>query len=475
MDIKAVLRNIKVLGFKKTYRIYKKRKSLRQDEAGTKTLSLNNLSDENKKLKKEISSLRKDLSSFKKELSLIENLSLRRDLELRRTPEMTDGEFAKLRKSFYVKEIFPAIYLEEAKKPIENKVVFMERGMGVSASLKYMRSYIQKNTNYTVKTFSLQASGVSEQEYLENAKEYIRECGTAKAIFICTANDLMGYFELRPETTYIQLWHGCGAFKKVGLSTIDKPFGKSAASHQEYPINTNYTYVTIASPEVSWIFEESMGIPKDSGIIVPTGISRTDEFFDEEYKSNAYKKLYKAIPEAKNKKIILYAPTFRGEVATCVSPDVLDVEKFYEKLGDEYILIFKHHQSVKVVPPIPAEYEGVFAFDMTRGKGMTINELMVVSDIMISDYSSVVFEFSLFERPMIFFTYDIEDYIDNRGLYYDFDEITPGPMFKTNEEIIDYIEHIDERFNKQEVIDFKEKFMCCCDGHSSERILNLIK
>ncbi len=475
MDIKAVLRNIKVLGFKKTYRIYKKRKSLRQDEAGTKNLSLNNLSDENKKLKKEISSLRKDLSSFKKELSLIENLSLRRDLELRRTPEMTDGEFAKLRKSFYVKEIFPAIYREESKKSIENKVVFMERGMGVSASLKYMRSYIKNNTNYTIKTFSLEASGVSEQEYLENAKDYIRECATAKAIFICTANDLMGYFELRPETTYIQLWHGCGAFKKVGLSTIDKKFGKSAESHKEYPINTNYSYVTIASPEVAWIFEESMGIDKDSGIIVPTGISRTDEFFDKEFINTSYKKLYDIIPQAKGKKVILYAPTFRGEVATCVSPDVLDVKKFAEKFGDDYVLIFKHHQSVKVTPPIPEEYENKFAFDMTRGKGMSINELMTVADIMISDYSSVVFEYSLFERPMIFFTYDIDEYIDDRGLYYDFNEITPGPMFDNNDDIIDYIEHIEERFNKQEVTDFKNKFMCCCDGHSSERILKLIK
>ncbi len=475
MDIKAVLKNIKVYGFKKTYKIYQERKNSKKANDINKSTSVKSLCNENKKLKKEIGNLKKELSSVKKEISLIENLSLRRDLELRRTPEMTDSEFAKLRKSFYIKEVFPAVYKEEAKKPIENKVVFMERGMGVSASLKYMRSYIKNNTNYTIKTFSLEASGVSEQEYLEKAKDYIRECATAKAIFICTANDLMGYFELRPETTYIQLWHGCGAFKKVGLSTIDKKFGKSAESHKEYPINTNYSYVTIASPEVAWIFEESMGIDKDSGIIVPTGISRTDEFFDKDFINTAYKKLYDIIPQAKGKKVILYAPTFRGEVATCVSPDVLDVKKFAEKFGDDYVLIFKHHQSVKVTPPIPEEYENKFAFDMTRGKGMSINELMTVADVMISDYSSVVFEYSLFERPMIFFTYDIDEYIDDRGLYYDFNEITPGPMFDNNDDIIDYIEHIDERFNKQEVTDFKNKFMCCCDGHSSERILKLIK
>ena len=68
-----------------------------------------------------------------------------------------------------------------------------------------------------------------------------------------------------------------------------------------------------------------------------------------------------------------------------------------------------------------------------------------------------------------------EEYIDERGLYYDFDEITPGPMFKTNEEMVDYIKHIDERFDKQEIVNFKNRFMCCCDGYSSERILALIE
>ncbi len=375
----------------------------------------------------------------------------------------------------FIKEVFPKIYAEESKKPVEHKVVFMERGAKLSLSLKYMRNYIKENTDYEVKTFILQVRVVSDEQYYKNAKEYIREAATAKAVFICTANDLMGYLKLRPETTYIQLWHGCGVFKKVGLSTADKKFGKTAEGHKEYPLNTNYSYVTVASPELSWIFEESMGIDKDSGIIVPTGISRTDEFFMPEFVKNCYTKLYEAIPQAKDKKVILYAPTFRGEVANCVSPDVLDVKLFAENLGDDYILIFKHHQSVRELPPIPEEYRNVFAFDMTREGNMNINELMTVADICISDYSSVVFEYSLFERPIIFFTYDIEEYIDERGLYYDFDEITPGPMFKTNEEMVDYIKHIDERFDKQEIVNFKNRFMCCCDGYSSERILALIE
>ncbi|MFR3530075.1 MAG: CDP-glycerol glycerophosphotransferase family protein [Lachnospiraceae bacterium] len=388
---------------------------------------------------------------------------------------MSDKCYEKELRALFIKIIYPKVYNKESQKEIEHKVVFMEKGTALSPSLTYMRNYVKKNTDYAIKEFALQIRAVPNEVYYDNAKEFIKEIATAKAVFICTANDLMGYFELRPETKYIQLWHGCGAFKKVGLSTIDKKFGKSAASHKEYPLNTNYSYVTIASPEVSWIFEESMGIDKEAGIIVPTGISRTDEFFDAEYRKRCYEKIHEIIPQTKEKKIILYAPTFRGSVAGAVSPDKLDVEKFYNAFHDEYILIFKHHQVARTIPEIPEKYKDSFAFDMTRGKGMTINDLMTVADIMITDYSSVVFEYCLFERPMAFFTYDLDEYIDERGLYYDFDEVTPGPLCTTNEELIDYIENVEIRFDKQEVIDFKKRFMSCCDGHSSERIWNLVE
>ncbi|MGN1166376.1 MAG: CDP-glycerol glycerophosphotransferase family protein [Lachnospiraceae bacterium] len=450
MGVAGIINNIKLYGVQGTYEIYKKRQKERE----------------------------------KAELSNRENVQLMDALRKRCEEKYPEEKYSEEKrkklykrelKSYFIREIYPRVYNEEAKKPVEHKIVFMERGPQISPSLKYMLDYVKKNTDYEVKTFTLQVREVPDDQYYMNAKDYIREAATAKAIFVCTASDLMGYFELRPETTYIQLWHGCGAFKKVGLSTIDKKFGKSAKGHEKYPLNTNYSYVTIASPELSWIFEESMGIDKESGIIVPTGISRTDEFFEPEFVDNCYKKLYEAIPQAKDKKVILYAPTFRGQVSSCTSPDELDVKKFSENLGDEYILIFKHHQSVKVLPEIPEPYKGTFAFDMTRDSEMNINELMTVADICISDYSSVVFEYSLFERPMLFFVFDLEEYIDERGLYYDFDEITPGPLCRTNDEMIDYIKHVDERFNKQEVTDFKNRFMCCCDGHSSERILALIK
>ena len=107
-------------------------------------------------------------------------------------------------------------------------------------------------------------------------------------------------------------------------------------------------------------------------------------------------------------------------------------------------------------------------------KGLEIDQLLCASDVCVSDYSSLIFEYSLFERPMIFFAYDLDDYFDWRGFYYNYDELTPGPVVKETEEIIDYIRHLDARFDQAQVHAFKEKFMSSCDGHATDRIMALV-
>ena len=299
----------------------------------------------------------------------------------------------------------------------------------------------------------------------------IRDIADAKYVFLNEASNVVSSVPMRPETIQTQLWHGCGAFKKFGMSTADMIFGDNRKNMLKYPFNKHYTHVTVSSPEVVWAYEEAMNLKPEDGIVKPVGSSRTDVFFNKEFIEQAYEKLHTLMPESKGKKVILFAPTFRGRVAKAQSPDCFDVEQFYKNFSDEYVLIFKHHPLVRVRPEIPEEYSR-FAVDFTDT--MTIDELLCVSDICISDYSSLVFEYSLFERPMLFYAYDLDEYFDWRGFYYDYFELAPGPICKTNEEMIDYIKNIDERFDKDRVIAFKEKFMSACDGHATERIENLV-
>ena len=141
-------------------------------------------------------------------------------------------------------------------------------------------------------------------------------------------------------------------------------------------------------------------------------------------------------------------------------------------LGGEWALLIKHHPFVKHPAPIP---EGCEDFAYLVQGDLGIDELLCAADACISDYSSIVFEYSLFERPMIFFAYDLDDYDDWRGFYYSYDEFTPGPVVATSEEVVDYLAHVDERFDRTQVAAFREKFMSACDGHATERVMKWVE
>ena len=381
---------------------------------------------------------------------------------------------ARLRKE-YVQTNIPEAYKGACVAPIlEKKAVFLQPRLKMNQAFSYMYRYLS-DRGYSVRLYELGLDSVPKSLYYWNAVNFAKFAATAKVIFVHESNELLGHTSIRPETKVVQLWHGCGVFKKIGLDTMGLPGLKSKKGYEDYPEYNYYSCVTIASPDQSWVFERFMGIDKSSGIIKPLGVSRTDCFFDQDYIDRCYEKLHERIPASRTKKVILYAPTYRGVGKGRYAPDVLDIEAMARHLSDEYVLIVKHHQTIKELPALPESVKGSFAFDMTRGAGMDISELMTVSDICISDYSSLVCEYSLFERPMAFFVYDLEDYIDERGLYYDFSEITPGPLCKTTDELIDFIENIDSVFDREKVIQFKNKFMSSCDGHATERIVRYIE
>lgn len=320
------------------------------------------------------------------------------------------------------------------------------------------------------------------EQFIENIKPgkwgYIKRClrmlediSDAHYVFLNDACNVTSCIPLRKGTKIYQLWHACGAFKKFGMSTAELIFGDNRKTLEKYPNYGNLSYVTVSSPEVIWAYEEAMNLKDTKTQVVATGVSRTDVFYDQHFIERSKAAVYSACPAAENKKIILYAPTFRGRVAKAESPDCLDIPAMKRALGDEYVVLIKHHPFVKQPPVVPEDCVD-FAMDVT--KSLEIDQLLCASDVCISDYSSLIFEYSLFERPMIFFAYDLDDYFDWRGFYYNYDELTPGPVVKETEEIIDYIRHLDTRFDQAQVHAFKEKFMSSCDGHATDRIMALV-
>ncbi|NCA32188.1 CDP-glycerol glycerophosphotransferase family protein [Adlercreutzia muris] len=367
-------------------------------------------------------------------------------------------------------QVLPTEYRRAAKQPIEpGKVVFLEnKEADIPESFEVLYERLGRVPELDLRFISLGETRVRLRQYYQNCIEAVRQLATAQCVFLNDASNVVSCLPLREGTTVVQLWHGCGAFKKWGMSTADLIFGGSRTEILRHPFYKNLSLVTVSSPEVVWAYEEAMVLQKEPGVVQPTGVSRTDVFFDGEYLQKSREKLLSLVPAAEGKRVIVYAPTFRGRVAQAEGPTALDIAAMKQAMGEDAVLLIKHHPFVRELPAIPDDCRD-FAFDVTRD--IAINELICSADAVISDYSSLVFEYSLFGRPMVFFAFDQEEYADWRGFYYDYDALTPGPVCTSTEEVIRAVLESADNFDSSEVDAFRERFMCACDGRATDRII----
>ena len=312
---------------------------------------------------------------------------------------------------------------------------------------------------------------VSYLIYFKNVINLLWDIATARLVFLNGACEAVSSIEKREETYVVQLWHACGALKKFGWSTKDLPYGMNQAVYRMFPPYRNYDLIAVSGEAAIRPFEEAMQYSADSNVVQALGVSRTDVFFNKKFVGDAIAHVKSVFPACEGKKIILYAPTFRGPASSPKSPKMPDFRAFNSRLKEDYIIIIKMHQILKDRPEIPRDLENSFVFEATDT--VPIEELICASDICISDYSSVIFEFSLFNKPMIFYAYDYDDYSKCNGFYFPFKEVVPGPVFTNEEEILDYIEKLDQ-VNLQDVSAFRNRFMSACDGNSTERLIKYI-
>ena len=376
-----------------------------------------------------------------------------------------------LYKTWTLKWLYPGRYRHCIRRQPQQKkkVVFLEvREPALSDNFRLLWQELERQGDWELILCCIREGMEERKKVRKLCLQDIPVLADAAVVFISDSSYFFSSLPLRPQTKVIQTWHACGAFKKFGYSITDKKFGADRKDLERFPLHRNFSIVTVSSPEVVWAYAEAFHMEKEQEKILPVGISRTDIFYRREFLDSAREKLYEKIPEAGGKKVILYAPTFRGRVADAVSPEVLDFSAMREALASEYIVLCKHHPFVKHRPAVPEDCQN-FAWDATEL--FSIEELLAVSDVCISDYSSLVFEYSLFERPMIFLAHDLDEYFDWRGFYYPYCEMAPGPIVSNTAEVIDCIKELPEKFEKERVADFRRKFMSACDGHATERIL----
>ena len=342
----------------------------------------------------------------------------------------------------------------------KNRIVFISnRRDGISGNYEYIYDKLIGNRELDIRTVFDTAEG-----YFTCFK-YGYYMATAKVLLVDDYIELIYKIPRREDNYLIQVWHACGAFKTFGFSRLGRPGGQK----QKNNAHRNYDFCTVSSSEICKYYAEGFGLSLEK--VVPTGVPRTDIFFSEEYKEKARNEIYSKYPHLKGKNVILFAPTFRGngKKSGYYPENRFDFIKLYEHFKGEYVIIIKHHPFVNNRVEIPAEYEGKI-IDMSDNE--ELNELLFITDVLITDYSSVVFEASLLDIPMLFYSFDLQNYIATRGFYYEYDSFVPGKIVYNMDSLIEAIDKKD--FESEKINAFKHKFFDELDGKAGQRVANLI-
>lgn len=279
----------------------------------------------------------------------------------------------------------------------------------------------------------------------------------------------------RRGTYYIQTWHGT-PLKKLALDMEDVfMVGETDIdSYKEHFTKNVHTwdYLISQNPFSTTTFRRAFDFQKE---MLEIGYPRNDILFRENTEEGV-RRYRRKLGLPQDKKIILYAPTWRDDE---FSEDdkyefrpQISFEKLQEELGDEYVMIVKYHYLIMdAVDWSP--YEGfIYHFDQSRD----IAELFLVADILVTDYSSVMFDYSIMKRPMFFFAYDFYKYKNElRGFYFSYSKEMPGPISTTTDELIEDIRNYNPAEYEERYKRFMEKYNTIDDGKASGRVLELLQ
>lgn len=289
---------------------------------------------------------------------------------------------------------------------------------------------------------------------------------TAKTIIVDNYYGFLAAIEFKKDAECIQIWHAAGAIKKFGIMDLSVRDRTERAKRRFLKVYNRFDKVVVGSRAFAKLFEQAFQIKEDQ--FLPFGYPRTDFFFDRQLQEDAKKRFFAKHPDLKAKKIILYAPTFRPKMAD--NRLELDFEKLYATLHDEYVFLVRLHPAVAIHEIIDLQYKD-FVFDFSRKA--SINELLVAADMLITDYSSIPFEYVFLKKPMIFYPYDISDYVMNPGLWENYEDMVPGPVVYSTDEIIEYIKKNEFDVVKYET--FQMKWNEYSLGNSSRNLVQYIQ
>jgi CDP-glycerol glycerophosphotransferase len=295
------------------------------------------------------------------------------------------------------------------------------------------------------------------------SRGYLEALGRAGRVV--TNNTMPGYFRKKPSTAYLQTWHGT-PLKRIAF---DIP-GRSRANPPKYLRSLRrdvaaWDYLVSPNPFSTEVFRRAF---RFEGEILETGYPRNDLLASPD-RDAIRDRVRAALGIEAGVRALLYAPTWRDDDTFSLE---LDVAALLERLGDGHVLLLRAHQIVAATvaaDPRPGLLD-VSTYPDNRN-------LYMAADVLITDYSSAMFDFAVTGKPIVLFTYDLESYRDRlRGFYFDFEREAPGPLLATNEELIAALADLDAvSAGHRDAYDaFRRRFCGLEDGRASERVIDAV-
>lgn len=262
----------------------------------------------------------------------------------------------------------------------------------------------------------------------------------------------------KPDLLVIQIWHSVGTMKKFGYSILDKYEGSSSKVASLMKMHKNYDYILAAGHGYVGHLMDGFNYPREKIVVYP--LPRIEKLLDSEYIKNVKDKIFKEYPKLNNKINIVYTPTFRKD------------ETFLKQAIDELINevdFNKYNLIIKLHPLSKIEIDNN---NVIIDHQFTSMEMIIASDIIISDYSCIIYEAAVLKKPIYLYTFDFDDYMNVREVYLDYKNEMPGPICDNAYDLIKTIDTTKYNYHKLE--DFLNKYVEIRNNHQTSDIVEFI-
>lgn len=371
--------------------------------------------------------------------------------------------------------VFPNLYGKYSRKKLDTSLVVFAsaKSEALPASMRLLFSKL-KEDGFDCRFFGVPKAFRNRKEEHKWYEEFFSSFGVCKTLFIDDLFSPVYCIEPREGQRIVQLWHTPALLRKAGYAIGKRGLvGEIVDQHQ---VHKSYTDVSVASPYVKSTFASTFNCSEE--IIHAWGCPSTDTYFDRDFLCFARENLVKMVPNLSsqigNRKIILYAPTYRGDSEkNAYVHRMLDLLLLKRILADEYVFLMKMHPFITDGALMDEDVRDLvrdFAFDVP--KNVPIETALCGADMLITDYSTVLFDYALLGRPMIFYAFDFKHYTRRRPLFYDYKSFVPGPIVYDSAQLCEAVQDLAKNFDRDAMRHFAKKYMGGCDGHSTERVIH---